>query len=330
MRLPEFEHFSPKTVAEAIEMLGRYRGEVSVIAGGTDLLIKLKQRLVNFRYIVDLKDIPELQGNHVTKDGIEIGALTKLSMIEASSEVAAMAPLLTKAAALVGGPQHRSMGTIGGNICLDTRCYYFNQSQRWRQSRPPCYKTGGDRCYAAKKSSVCHAVYSGDTAPALIALGARVRVEDNNGVKEVPVESIFTGNGKVPTVISDNGLITSIIIPKQSSNTGNAYEKYRLREAVDFPVVGVAVSITFDEQDGICTGARIVLNAIGSAPVRVEQAEKVLTGKPVPGAIEEAAEYAYQAARPVHSMGGSPYYKKKMVKVLTRRALEQAYQMVID
>ncbi|GAB6171215.1 xanthine dehydrogenase family protein subunit M [Paradesulfitobacterium aromaticivorans] len=328
MRLPEFEYLKPGTVAEAVAMLAEYGAEAGVIAGGSDLVVKLKQRLVNFRYLVDLKGLPDLYGINSRADEIEIGALTKLSTIESAPEVLNAVPLLAKAASFVGGPQHRSMGTLGGNICLDTRCYYFNQSSRWRQSRPPCYKTGGGRCYAAAKSPVCHAVYSGDTAPALIALDARVRMVGPDGTREEPLESLYTGNGKTPINLDKDSIITSVIIPKSPPYTGYAYEKYRLREAVDFPVVGVAVSITFDQTNGICVRARIVLNAIGTAPCRVEEAEQVLVGRKVDEALGEASELAYQSARPVHRMGGSPYYKKKLVKVLTRRALDEANSMV--
>ena len=324
MGLPEFKYFQPNTVGEALDMLAAQQGEAALVAGGTDLIIKLKRRLANFRCLIDLKGINELNGITSGADKIEIGALTKLSTIESSSEVKNGAPLLAKAASLVGGPQHRSMGTLGGNICLDTSCYYYNQSHNWRQSRPPCFKTGGDRCYVAKNSPECHAVYSGDTAPALIAQNARIRVASPDGTTEDLLENLYSNNGKNPVKIKMNSIITAVIIPKSSPNTGFAYEKFRLREAVDFPVVGVAAAITLDSPGGICTQARIILNAIGTAPQRVQAAESVLIGRKVAEAVEDVAKVAYEAARPIHKMGGSPYYKKKMVRVLTRRAIAEA------
>ncbi len=327
MLLPEFKHLKPKTIQDAVSMLSTYQGEVGVMAGGSDLVIKLKQRLVNLRYLVDLKGISGMNGIISRPGEIEIGALTKLSTIESSSEILREVPLLAKAASLVAGPQHRRMGTLGGNICLDNRCYYFNQSARWRQSRPLCYKTGGDRCYVAVKSLVCHAVYSGDTAPALIALDARIKVAGPYGIREQSLESLYSGDGKDPIKLEENSIITSVIIPQSSPCTGFGYEKYRLREAVDFPVVGVAVSISLNKPGGECIRARIVLNAVGTAPFRVVEGEKVLVGGKVEEVLDEAAELAYKAARPIHSMGGSPYHKKKLVKVLTRRALVDAISM---
>ncbi|MDT3699979.1 MAG: FAD binding domain-containing protein [Thermincola sp.] len=321
MRLPEFEHLKPRTVAEAVEMLSVHRGEAGIIAGGSDLVIKLKQRLVKFRYLVDLKGISEMSGITSRPDEIEVGALTKLSTIESSPEVLSAVPLLAKAASVVAGPQHRSMGTLGGNICLDNRCYYFNQSLRWRQSRPPCFKTGGDRCYVAAKSSVCHAVYSGDTAPALIALDAWVRIVGPQGNREESLDSIYTGDGKSPVQLQPDEIIKSVVVPIDRPHTGFGYEKYRLREAVDFPVVGVAASISLDRPGGVCVRARIVLNAVGTAPERVVEAENVLIGREIKEAINEAAELAYKSARPIHKMGGSPYHKKALVRVLTKRAL---------
>ncbi len=310
-------------------MLSEYQGGAGVIAGGSDLIVKLKHQIVNLRYVVDLKGISNLYGIVSRADEMEIGALTKLSAIESSPEILNKALLLAQAASVVGGPQHRSMGTLGGNLCLDTRCYYFNQSKRWRQSRPPCYKTGGDRCYVAAKSPMCHAVYSGDTAPALIALGARVRIVGPEGEREQELELLYSGNGKRPINLDAQSIITSVIIPISPPYAGHAYEKYRLREAVDFPVVGAAVALSFEQPGGVCTRARIVLNAVGTAPSRVEEAEKSLLGRKLEEALEEAAELAYQSARPIHRMGGSPYYKKKLVKVLTRRALEKAGSMAI-
>lgn len=328
MRLPQFKYLKPGTVAEAVALLAEHQGEAQVIAGGSDLIVKLKQELVNLRYLVDLKGIPDLYGVVSRADEIEIGALTKLSAIESSPEILDKAPLLAQAASVVGGPQHRSMGTLGGNLCLDTRCYYFNQSKRWRQSRPPCYKTGGDRCYVAAKSPVCHAVYSGDTAPALIALGARVGIVGPEGAHEQELELLYSGHGKRPIKLDAQSIMTAVTIPLSPPYTGYAYEKYRLREAVDFPVVGAAVALSFDRPGGVCTRARIVLNAIGTAPSRVKEAEKALLGRKLDKALEEASELAYQSAHPIHRMGGSPYYKKKLVKVLARRALEKAGSMV--
>lgn len=327
MLLPEFKHLKPKNIEEALSMLSTYQGEVGVMAGGSDMVIKLKQRLVNLKYLVDLKGISGMDGIITRTGEIEVGALTKLSTVESAPEILKEIPVLAKAASLVAGPQHRSMGTLGGNICLDNRCYYFNQSYRWRKSRPLCYKTGGDRCYVAKKSPVCHAVYSGDTAPALIALDACVKVAGPYGIREQSLESIYTGDGKNPIKLEENSIITSVIIPISSPCTGFGYEKYRLREAVDFPVVGVAVSITLDGPGGKCTRARIVLNAVGTAPFRVMEAENVLIGRKVEEVIDEAAELAYQTARPIHAMGGSPYHKKKLVRVLTKRALVEALGM---
>lgn len=324
MRLPEINYLKPQTVEEALNLLSTSKGNAVKFAGGTDVVVNLKRRLVNCGYLIDLKGIRDIEGITSRDDEIEVGALTKLSTIEASPVVVNSAPLLAKAASLVGGPQHRSMGTLGGNICLDTRCHFYNQSFGWRQSRPPCYKTGGDQCHEVKKSPVCHAIYSGDTAPALIALGARARVAESVGNREEPLENLYTHNGKKPIKLEEDSILISVIIPKGLPLTGFAYEKYRLREAIDFPVVGIVVSVTLDRPGGQCVDARIVLNAIGTAPIRALDAEKFLYGRRIVDTFDEAAEIVYRSARPIHSMGGSALYKKKIVKVLTRRALEAA------
>ncbi|MDY6861475.1 MAG: FAD binding domain-containing protein [Thermodesulfobacteriota bacterium] len=180
MRLPKFEYIAPKEIDEVLTILSEEREDAKIIAGGTDILINMKQKIITPKYLVDLKEIRDLKYIKNGNEELRIGALTTLNEIEESKIIREKFPMLAKAASDVGVPQHRYAGTIGGNICLNTRCWYYNQPHFWRKSRPVCYKLGGeeDNCqgfgvwdgFPSPKGNVCYAVYSGDTAPSLIAL----------------------------------------------------------------------------------------------------------------------------------------------------------------
>ncbi len=327
MSLPEFDYFKPRTLIETIEILTVHQTKAQIMAGGTDIIVRMKQGVAKFRYLVDITGLPFMSGITMKAEEIEIGALTRLNTIGSSPEIIENASVLATAASLIGMPQHRNMGTLGGNICLDTRCYYFNQLASWRQSRPLCYKTGGDRCHVAKRSPVCHAVFSADTPLALMALGARVRTAGPYGIQEMPIEFLYSHDGMCPIKLEAGAIVVAVIIPRPQPYTGFAYEKYRLRQEIDFPIVGIAVAITLDGPGGICRRARIVLNAVGPGPKRALEAEAALEGRKAEESLEEAAELAYQSAKPVHPMGASPINKKTMVRVLVRDALVKAVGM---
>src|SRR5216684_1033454 len=209
MSLPEFKLLRPRTLAAAIEMLGRYggpasltapntelaRGGLQIVAGGTDLVPSLSQKLFEPEYVLDLRGVRELRGVVETKDGgVEIGALTPLSAIEHSSLIAQRYPVLREAAATVASPVIRNMGTLGGNICLDTRCLWYNQSLGWRKSCGFCIKKDGDLCHVAPGGDKCWAAFSGDTPPALLCLDAELEIAGASGVtRRVTIRDFYNG-----------------------------------------------------------------------------------------------------------------------------------------
>jgi len=340
MRLPRFEYIAPKTIDEAVSVLSERKDEAKVMAGGTDILVSMKQRVITPKYLVNLK---EIEGLDYIEDGdghLRIGALTTLNSIEESKVIRERFPMLSDAAGYVGAPQHRYSGTIGGNICLDTRCWYYNQSHFWRKCRPVCYKLGGeeDNCngfevwegFPSPRGNVCYAVYSGDTAPSLIALGAEVKIKNSEGERVVPLREIFTGDGKKPFNLEPDDILTEVIIPNPPSYSSGVYLKLRWREAIDFPLVGVAVNISLDSKDGECEGASVVIGAVAPNPIKVGIAEDILIGRKITDKeIEEVSEAAYNEANPLPNIGGcSPWYRKKMVKVLTKRAINKALQKI--
>jgi 4-hydroxybenzoyl-CoA reductase subunit beta len=330
MRLPKFEYRAPETIDEAITILSE-RGEgARIISGGTDILVAMKQRRLTPTCLVDLKGIHDLAYIENGKDAIRIGPLTTLDVIEGSAVINEYFPMLAKAAGDVGAPQHRNKGTIGGNICLNTRCWYYNQSPFFRKCRPVCYKLGGeeDKCQLFPtrqgKANVCYSVYSGDTAPPLVALGAEVKVIGPEGERVVPLTKILTGDGKRPIVFGPAEILTEVIIPKPPPYSFGKYLKYRVREAIDFPLLGVAAMVTLDSKEGLCTGACVVIGAVASGPVKVENVEDILKGNKITDTlIEEVSEAAFKEARPLPNLiGSSPEYRRRLVKIFCRRILK--------
>ncbi len=287
MALPRFEYLAPQTVAEACSLLSKYGKAAKVMAGGTDLLVRMKEKELTPQYLVGLKGITGL--DYIEYDeagGLRIGALTSNDSIAGSVVIRERFGLLSEAAAKIGTPQIRNLGTIGGNLG--------------------------------------NAAPSADTAPPLIALGASVKLVSSKSERTVPLEEFFTGPGE--TVLQTNELLTEIQVPKQVPGTRGAYLKLFPRGAVDIAAVGVAVLLILSK-DGICNDARIVLGAVAPTPMRATRAEAVIRGKQGKnGVIEEVAETAAEEARPISDVRCSADYRREMVKVLTRRALVQCFR----
>ncbi|MCL5958414.1 MAG: FAD binding domain-containing protein [Chloroflexi bacterium] len=327
MRLPKFECFYPCSVDEATSFLAAHKGECRIIAGGTDILIAMKQRRSTPKYLVNLKGICELSNiSYDQKDGLRIGALATLDVIAESGEVRELVPMLAQAAGKVASPHLRNAGTLGGNVCLETRCWYYNQSEFWRSAREKCFKTGGDRCYVVKGGKQCYSLVSADTAPALIALGAEVELVGASGKRTVPLEKFYTGVGQTPNVVNDGEVLTLVRVPNQPKNSGGVYLKHAYRESIDFPLVGVGVVLSLDGGD-TCRDVRVCVGAASPAPVRTVKAESILKGKPIADdVLKEVGDSASKEVSPIVNLFASVPYKRHIVGVLVQRAIKQAFE----
>ena len=326
MRLPKFECFYPCSVDEATSFLAAHRGETRIIAGGTDILVAMKQRRSTPKYLVNLKGIRDLAyiADHEQDGLLRIGALTTLDVIADSPYVKKLTPALAQAAEKVGAPHLRNAGTIGGNICLDSRCWYYNQSQFWRSVRDKCFKTGGDRCYAVKGGKQCYSLVSSDTAPALIALGAEVELVGASGKRVVPMESFYTGVGQTVNVMQEGEILTEIRVPKRQAKSGQVYLKHAYRESIDFPLVGVAVVLTQDGGD-VVKDMRICVGAASPAPVRPRTAESLLKGDKISEhLLEKVGSSAGKEVSPIVNLFASVPYKRRIIDVLVRHAIKEA------
>lgn len=323
MRLPKMDHEAPATVKEACTLLDKHGADARLLAGGTDMLVACKLRNLSPKLLVSLEDISPLKGIEFQEDeGLKIGAMTSLHDVRYHPSVLDHYPALAQAAAAVAAVQLQYMGTLGGNLCLDTRCIFYNQSDSWRKSREVCLKMGGEVCHVVTKGKKCYALFPGDTAPALIALGAQVKLVSSSGERVVAVGELYTGDGKAPIALQPGEVLTEIQAPPPQGRQRSVYMKYRIREAIDFPLVAVAARMDANG-DGTCTDCKVVLNAVGSGPTEVSGAGDLLKGKaPTDELISQVAEMSVKAAHPVaNTAGSSPAYRRKMAGILTRRAL---------
>jgi len=326
MRLPAFEYRRPATVAEACRLLAE--PDARAVAGGTEVLVDLKQKASAPRTLVSVMGIPELDGIEATADGgLSIGPAATLHAVAASPLVKQRFVALAAAAGGVGRPRIPRMGTLGGNICLDGRCFYHNQSGLWKRSVVACRKDGGETCHVVRNSDRCHALFVADTVPTLIALGAQVTLAGHGGERTLPLEELYTGDGERVNVLEPGQLLTRVLIPAPAARSGAAHLKHSLREAIDFAVVNVGVVLVASPDGGVCRRAAVVLGSVASGPLRATQAEAALQGRAVDQELTSAAaQMAAEQARPISHLGIPAGHKRTMVETLTRRALAQAWQ----
>ncbi|MEW6663637.1 MAG: FAD binding domain-containing protein [Thermodesulfobacteriota bacterium] len=328
MRLPEFSFLAPKTLSEACSLLEKHKGHAKLIAGGTDLLVSMKQKIKTPEYVIDLKGIPDLRYIEQDGNGVKIGILTSISALARSGVVQERFPVLADAALSVASPNLRNAATLGGNICLDTRCCYYNKSDAFRRSIGACLKFGGDVCHVTKKGKRCFAVSQADTVPALVALGVKLKIESADETKVVPIEGLYRDDGKGYLSLKAEEIITEVRIPNPEPCTGGSYRKFRVRKATDFALASASVVITL--KDGLCKDVRVVLGSVGSRPIRVAKAEEVLRGNHITeGAIEEAADLACQVAKPVANIVSvPPSYRKEVARAMVAQATREALSRV--
>jgi 4-hydroxybenzoyl-CoA reductase subunit beta len=328
MKLPEFEFIQPHSLQETCSILGEHNGKAVLLAGGTALMVGLRYRLSKPAVVIGLKGLTAL--DYVGRNGsggLAIGSMVTLETLEKSPFVLNEYSPLAQAVQLVAIPSIRHMATIGGNLCLDTRCIYYNQSEFWRSGLKACFKLGGDICNAVEKGRHCQAVYQGDLGPILIALGAEVKIASAKGEKIIPLTEFFTGRGEKPNVLKPDEILVEVRISPPGQGAAGAYEKLRVREGMDFPMAGVAVLVKRN-RGGAIEQARLVLGAVGPSPIDVSKAVGLLEGhKPTEDLLQRVSREVADSARPVGNLAMDASYRRKMVGVLVKRALRRALAM---
>ena len=320
MSLSEFQLLRPRTLREALAFLTEHSQSLRILAGGTDLLPSMGQKLFEPEHLLDLRHLPELKGIRQTEQGTEIGALTTLHEIERSQFLREHYPVLVEAAKTVASPVLRNMGTIGGNICLDTRCLWYNQSLAWRKSCGFCIKKDGDLCHVAPGGTKCWAVFSGDTPPALFCLSAEIEIASASGTRRIALADFYTGLGDSYRKLQPNELVTRIFLPRATAEYRGQYRKLRIRGSIDYPLAGVAVALK--RSNGQVEDLRIAMTAVNPAPVLVKGIASLLKGGNIDDGFAEAVgELAARTAKPLTTSALTPEYRREMIRVFTKRAV---------
>jgi 4-hydroxybenzoyl-CoA reductase subunit beta len=327
LRLPIFEYLEPKNVEEALAMLADHADQAAVMAGGTDLIVRMKQRLVQPAFLISLKDLHDL--NYIRQENalIVIGATTPLVSLLDSKLIKTHFPALADAARLIGAPSIQHVrGTIGGNLCLQTRCLYYNQSAFWRSGRSPCHKDHGEICYAEENSDRCRSANQSDGACALMAFGVGIVLDSTRGKRTLPIEDFFTGKGEAPFAMASDELVTEIRIPVPGEGEGSSFQKLTYRSAVDFALVSASAWVAVKK--GRISKARLAIGGAGASPLLLKEAADQLVGKSYhhKDAVEETAKQVRNQASAfmVDNLGSTLEYRKKMSGVMAKRAIESA------
>ena len=320
LRLHSYAYHRPTDLAAALELLAAHPEDAMLIAGGTDVMPNMKHRLFTPNHLIGVRRLPELQGIAINNHELVIGAGESLADISLDPLVRTHAHALAQAAGSVAGPQLRNMGTLGGNLCLDTRCTYYNQSYFWRDALGFCLKKDGDVCHVTKVGKKCVAAHSADTPPVLITLNAVVDLVSPSGARTVPVQDFFIADGIWNSVRRRDEIVTRVRIPLPQASVVTSFTKVRQRNSIDFPLLNIAVAADLDADT--VRDLRIVVSALGARPRVVTGLDKVAVGKALAAdTIDAAAERAFQQCHPLENIIVDPDWRREMVRVYVKRAL---------
>lgn len=323
LRLHPFEYHRPERLDEALALLSGHGDDVMPIAGGTDLVPNMKHGLFTPGHLVSLRRVEELRGFEADAEGgLRIGAVESLDAVARNPDVLGQWPMLASACSQISGPQLRRAGTLGGNVCLDTRCTYYNQTRFWRGALGYCLKKDGDACHVVKGGTRCVAAHSADGATALCALGAELEIAaPDGGRRTVPIEGFFTSDGVWNRRMGQGELLVAIRLPAPLPGERAAFRKLRVRASIDFPLANLAVAVELGP-DGSVGALRMYVSGMGSYPRRVGKVEEAARGRRLTeDVIEEVAEQAFRQCHPLDNIIVDPEWRRAMVPVMARRAL---------
>lgn len=312
--LPTFRLAGPRTVKEAIAARLDHSGS-RFVAGGTDLLVNMRHGISSPDLLVDLSGIDQLAEIESTENGVTIGAGVTVATLARSAVIAAQYRALAQAAEAIAGPGHRIMGTVGGNLCLDTRCIYYNQSEWWRSANAYCLKNRGDICHVAPQGKRCHAAFAGDLAPALLALGAEIDIAGAQGSRRIPLSQLYVEDGKAHLTLADGELIIAVHLP--SNPPPSAYAKIRTRAAIDFPLAGVAVTLA--TSGASIVSLRLALTGTNSRPFLIAGTEAFAGRSVDEKLLQEIDRLVQKQVQPMRTTITSANYRRITAASLARR-----------
>jgi 4-hydroxybenzoyl-CoA reductase subunit beta len=319
--LPPIDLVRPTSIAEAVRArLGH--PDAPYLAGGTDLIANLRHGLGQPSALIDIAGIPELREIRTDGDGVSIGAAVTLHEVEQNPSLRRDFPILPHAAAAVAGPAHRVVATVGGNLCLDTRCVFYNQSTWWRQSNRFCRKYKGDTCHVAPTGERCHAAFSGDLAPALLVLGAEVDIAGRGGMRRIPLAELYRDEGQFYLRLGEDELLTAIHVPP-ARGLKSDYAKARTRGAIDFPLAGVAIAL--DRQGDTLAALKVGLTGTNSRPFLLE-GTAALIGRPLDQAVlQQLDKLVQKQVSPMRTTIAPAHYRRRVAAALACRLAARLY-----
>ncbi|MDP2646121.1 MAG: FAD binding domain-containing protein [Desulfobacterales bacterium] len=326
MSLPEFNYLSPPDLKAVCDLLREFKGQIALCAGGTELVMHLKHRLKSPGYLLSLKNLPDLKTLRFDPEaGLILGAMCALKDLSADTRVKSRWTALAQGAEQVASPQVRNRATIGGNVCLDTRCWYYNRSKQWRSTFPVCFKARGDQCHVVKGGRQCYALFQADTVPGLMILKAKLKIVHSDGERMIPVEAFYSGLGETPNLLSDQEVLTEIHVPPLPPRSGTSYVKYKQRSVLEFPLLGVASRVTLDGEGKYCREAGFGIIGHSSKPLLIEAGE-TLNGLDEPVLTDDILEHLLREVKPVKHMGVTASLKRRMARVFVQNAFSEAWK----
>jgi 4-hydroxybenzoyl-CoA reductase subunit beta len=329
--LPEMRLLRPKNLDEAIAARAEHP-ESRALGGGTDLVVNIRRGIVAPPVLLDMNCIDELRRIRADEDALEVGASVTLTELAEHESVRALYPVIAEAAGSIAGPTHRLMGTVGGNICLDTRCIYYNQSDWWRSANDHCLKTTGTKCHVAPKSrGVCFATFSGDLAPAFLVLGAEVELAGPAGRRRLPLEALYTGYAKQDGSTGDGkrylallpGELVIAVRARHGAGLRSAYDKLRIRRSIEYPVAGVAVALR--REGDVLADLRVAVTGTNPRPVLLRGTDALCggpLGSRVTNGLDALMRDQIMAMKTTFTPG---HYRRRVAVVLARRLVERLF-----
>jgi 4-hydroxybenzoyl-CoA reductase subunit beta len=317
--MPSFKLHRPETIADAVKLCAATAG-ARYYAGGTDLVVNIRRGIENPPTLVDLTAVRELKEIRETVDGLRIGAAVPLREIAEHAGLRARYTAVAEAAGAVAGPTHRGYGTLGGNLCLDTRCIYYNQSEWWRKSNAYCLKERGEICHVAPGGKRCFAAFSGDVAPALLVFSAEVELASPDGTRRIPLKDLYRNDGMNHLTLKPSELLTAVRLP-QAPEGVSGYLKSRIRGSIDFPLAGVAARVAMD--GATVKSLDIALTGVNPYP-QIVTGTGAFVGKPLDGAaLDRVREAVRSQAKPMKTTTTPPWYRRRVIGALARRLVAQ-------